>query len=285
MSRMVWLLRSAATLIVFGVFSFGAIFFGVPVFFLLTLVIRNRRCRCLVLRFLVKTGFRFIIFISGLMCVFRVRFAVCDEAPESAGEEHLRFVSGRELFADIPENRSVIIANHPTLVDYVILTSVMNTNVNSMVKKSLTDGFMRHVISHLGYVNNQSPFEDVAAAAQSGDNLLIFPEGSRTRGDITFRRGAANLAVRLDMDIVPVFIYCSEPDYLSRGFLNISAPSHVPCFYVTRGKSIRPSDVNAGDSLPSAVMARHFNRYLEELYRHRLPRFAERTVSEAGSDR
>ncbi len=282
MSRMACLLRSAATLIAFGVFSFGAVFFGVPVFFLLTLVIRNRRRRCLVLRLLVKTGFRFIIFISGLMNVFRVRFAICDEDQDAAGNDGFRFVSGRELFSDIPENRSVIIANHPTLVDYVILTSVMNTNVNSMVKKSLTEGFMRHVISHLGYVNNQSPFEDVAEAAKSGDNLLIFPEGSRTRGDISFRRGAANLAVRLDMDIVPVFIYCSEPDYLSRGFFNISAPSRVPCFYVTRGKNIRASDVAAEDSLPPAVTARHFNRYLEELYRRRLPRFAERMNRRSG---
>lgn len=264
------LLRSAATLFVFGVFSFGAVFLGVPVFFLLTVLIRNRRSRCLMLRRLVRMGFRFIVFLAGMLYVFRVHFVSSDSEGNGLHE-----VSGSSLFADVSDGHRVIIANHPTLADYLILTSVLNVNVNSMVKNSLTRGFMKHIISHLGYVNNQSSFEEVAAAAQSGDNLLIFPEGGRTRGEISFKRGAANMASRLNMDVVPVLIYCSEPDYLSSGFLKIRAPEHVPHFYFRRASSVSVSEVVPDTSLPPAVRARHLNHYLEDFYRAETAAFAK----------
>lgn len=264
MQKIALILRSLATLTVFGVFSLGAVLLGVPVFFLLSLVIRNGRKRCLVLRGLVKSSFRFIVFLSGIMFVFRVHFRDVEDEKDSAA------TSDRSMSSSSGRGR-IYISNHPTLVDYVILLTHTEVTVNTMVKHSLTVGFMRHIINHLGYVNNLSSLDEVSSSLENGDSLLIFPEGSRTHGDICFKRGAANLASRLDMDIVPIFIYCSEPEYLSRGFLNIMAPKHVPHFYIERHRPIKVADMVPEDNLPPAVRARHLNRYLEKMYREKIP--------------
>ena len=110
---------------------------------------------------------------------------------------------------------AAVIANHPSLLDYVILASVMN-ETDCLVKSALLrNPFVSGVIRAADYLIN-SEAETLLRASQQrlaqGDTLLIFPEGTRTRvGEaITLQRGAANIAVRCNSSLRVVVIHCSE---------------------------------------------------------------------------
>ena len=86
-----------------------------------------------------------------------------------------------------------------------------------MVKAKLTHSFMRFVISGLGYVTNECDPQELNAIIASGENVLIFPEGTRTapNGVIHFHRGFANLALETKALIFPLFISSDVPGFLA----------------------------------------------------------------------
>ncbi|MGZ9896968.1 lysophospholipid acyltransferase family protein [Shewanella gaetbuli] len=107
---------------------------------------------------------------------------------------------------------TVVIANHPTLVDVVVLISLM-PNVGCVVKQTLwRNPFMRGVLSCAGYIPNRGAhllLDDCAQVLERKTNLIIFPEGTRTQPNSIinpFARGAANIAVRTATNIVPVVL-------------------------------------------------------------------------------
>ncbi len=109
---------------------------------------------------------------------------------------------------------AVIVANHPSLIDVVLLLAMTPRPV-CVVKGALSRNvFMKHVvrIAHLG---NDMPPEEFFAKAKvllkRGFNIIIFPEGTRTDPDTkpVFHRGAAQLALIAGAKIVPVQIRVS----------------------------------------------------------------------------
>lgn len=241
-------IRSLTTLIAYGVFFTGATSQGVLLYFLLVIFVRNHNKRQQLLRLSVKYSFKFFLWLCATLRVFKVYF---------------------ENFSVVENiDSSLIIANHPTLVDYVILTSKLSTRNNSMVKHKLTEGFMGPVIRHLGYISNKSEYSEIVQARESGDNIVIFPEGTRTKdiSKITFHRGAANIANRLKMPIYPAFIYCDTENYLNRDFLSLKAPKEMPKIYVFFGDKIEPSIPNDGEEHHYGILARRLNAQMEAMY-------------------
>ena len=116
----------------------------------------------------------------------------------------------------------LVLANHPTLVDVVLLVSRL-PNTDCVVKSRLANNpFTRGPVRATGYICNDNGaglVDDCIASVRSGYNLLIFPEGTRTpRGELLgpLQRGAANIAVRGGFDVTPVVIRC-EPRTLGKG--------------------------------------------------------------------
>ncbi|MEW6562764.1 MAG: lysophospholipid acyltransferase family protein [Pseudomonadota bacterium] len=116
----------------------------------------------------------------------------------------------------------LILANHPTLIDVVFLISLV-PNANCVVKGSLArNPFTRGPVTATGYITNSAGgtelVTDCIASLEAGDNLIIFPEGTRTPvgGEMKLQRGAANIAVRGGCNITPVVIRC-EPLSLTKG--------------------------------------------------------------------
>lgn len=116
----------------------------------------------------------------------------------------------------------LVLANHPTLVDVVLLVSRL-PNTDCVVKSKLANNpFTRGPVRATGYICNDNGaglVDDCIASVRSGYNLLIFPEGTRTpRGELLgpLQRGAANIAVRGGFDVTPVVIRC-EPRTLGKG--------------------------------------------------------------------
>lgn len=106
----------------------------------------------------------------------------------------------------------VIVANHPTLVDVVVLISLI-PNAGCIVKRGLwRNPFLRGVVSMAGYIPNNSADELLKGSSEvlaRGNNLVIFPEGTRTvygQNLNPLARGAAHIALKTEADVLPVLL-------------------------------------------------------------------------------
>ena len=76
-----------------------------------------------------------------------------------------------------------ICASHPTLIDVVILHSLIE-NANCIVKAALRESFaLSSPVRAANYIANDSGSELIEACAASlarGDTLVVFPEGTRS---------------------------------------------------------------------------------------------------------
>nr|WP_246722918.1 lysophospholipid acyltransferase family protein [Aliikangiella sp. G2MR2-5] len=108
----------------------------------------------------------------------------------------------------------VIVANHPSLIDVVVLISII-PHADCVVKKDLWQNFfLKGVVKAADYIKNDENPEELLAACQKslnqGFSLIIFPEGTRTKPGMPLKlqRGASNIALRCKADLVPVVIDC-----------------------------------------------------------------------------
>ena len=109
----------------------------------------------------------------------------------------------------------VVIANHPSLFDVVILFSLI-PNADCIVKGELIQNkFVSLIIKNL-YIPNNIPFDDQLERAKKsmdeGNNLIIFPEGTRTKPGEPwdFKKGAARFALYSKNDVIPIFFGGNE---------------------------------------------------------------------------
>ena len=123
-------------------------------------------------------------------------------------------VENRELLKGI--KGKVVIANHPSLLDVVILISLI-PNANCIVKGSLVQNkFISLIIRNL-YIPNTLPFDEQLERAkksilEDGNNLIIFPEGTRSKPGEPwyFKKGAARFALYANADVVPIYFGGNE---------------------------------------------------------------------------
>ncbi|WP_294113626.1 lysophospholipid acyltransferase family protein [uncultured Fibrobacter sp.] len=123
-------------------------------------------------------------------------------------------VENRELLKGI--KGKVVIANHPSLLDVVILFSLI-PNSNCIVKGALVQNACISAIIRNLYIPNSIPFEEQLERAkksmiEDGNNLIIFPEGTRSRPGEPwqFKKGAARFALFAEADVVPIYFGGNE---------------------------------------------------------------------------
>lgn len=122
-------------------------------------------------------------------------------------------VENKEALANL--RSKVVIANHPSILDVVILFSLV-PNADCIVKGDLVKNkFVSLIVRNL-YIPNNIPFDEQLELAKKsmaeGNNLIIFPEGTRSRPGEPweFKKGAARFALYSKNDIVPVFFGGNE---------------------------------------------------------------------------
>jgi 1-acyl-sn-glycerol-3-phosphate acyltransferase len=147
----------------------------------------------------------------------------------TSGLDRLDHASGR-----------IVVANHPSLLDVVLLMSVIS-NAQCIIKHQLWNHrFLGPLMRAAGYIRNDLPPEEMIATCQDaldrGNCLIIFPEGTRSvPGEKRhFQRGFANLATITHTPVQPVTITC-DPPTLTKGEKWWHLPPRTPLFTVAVG--------------------------------------------------
>lgn len=163
----------------------------------------------------------------------------------------------------------LILANHPTLIDTVFLMALVR-RADCVAKAALwRNPFTGGALRSAGYQRSDAGPDLVPhciASLRSGNNLIIFPEGTRTAGNgiLDFKRGAANIAVRGACDVTPVRIRC-QPPTLGKGEKWWQVPARLAHFRIDAGEDIPVARFLANGASPT-VAARRLNTYLHSYF-------------------
>ena len=171
--------------------------------------------------------------------------------------------------AATPAAGSLIVANHPSLIDALILLGHVKGAV-VVAKRSLqVNFFTAGGIRGADYVVNAdalSLIEECRARIAAGESLVLFPECTRTADDgvIRLQRGAAHIAVRSGCPVIPVTIEFSEPllTKKSRWWL---APKVRPSVRVVGHPAIDTAQFLHG-ARGVSLAARQLTEHLRQLY-------------------
>jgi 1-acyl-sn-glycerol-3-phosphate acyltransferase len=161
----------------------------------------------------------------------------------------------------------VILANHPSLIDVVFLIG-FTPQATCIVKEALFHNpFTRWPVAAAGYVSNTSTLSMVERASQAlreGQNVIVFPEGTRTTPGqaLQFHRGAASIAVRAAAIVTPVFIRC-DPTTLAKNMRWYQIPDRRVRFTFRVGADIDPSSLR---TVPAPRASREFNEHLLRVF-------------------
>lgn len=165
------------------------------------------------------------------------------------------------------EPGSLVVANHPTLLDALVLMAYM-PQADCVVKQRYYDNFfLGGPARAAGYIPSRSGPEVVEACVERlvrGRSLIIFPEGTRSPvGSLgPLQRGAAHIALRAGRDPLPALITCSPPT-LYHGQAWWDVPERRFDLEVVVGEPLRVKEVvGTGTSRGRAV------RVLTESLRH-----------------
>jgi 1-acyl-sn-glycerol-3-phosphate acyltransferase len=175
-------------------------------------------------------------------------------------------VNAKEIYKLREMKGCLIVSNHPTLIDYVIIVSKLR-HCNTVVKEDIFKNFFfKRVVNAANYIpNTQSleTFESIKNSIQKGDNILIFPEGSRSvpGKPLTLRRGAANIALRASVPIQMIYIKTSE-SLLTKGNPWYKIPKKRAIYYLKNGERIEPKSFLKTGVVVSRA-ARHLTQHIK----------------------
>jgi 1-acyl-sn-glycerol-3-phosphate acyltransferase len=222
--KVVRLIRAVLTALFFFFFAVGGAAFSAFVFPFLRSRRSGHRVVCGLWRFLVSAFLR-----SGLIAV---------------SAEGLNDIRGR-----------IIVANHPSLIDVVVLTALA-PDVYSVAKNQLRGNiFIGPIVRAVMLSNDERILEDAREIIDSGGNVLIFPEGTRTPlqgGYGKLHRGAAQLSIRLGVPVTPVRIEVSRR-ILAKGQSIFDMGEKTVEFRLTRSDDIVPPPVSERGNRSGAI--------------------------------
>lgn len=164
----------------------------------------------------------------------------------------------------------IVIANHPCLLDVVILMALI-PRAQCIVKHELWNHrFLGVLMRSAGYIRNDLDPEALVAkcktALDEGRSLIIFPEGTRTvpGRTIHFHRGFANIATLTRAPVQTIVITCS-PIMLYKGEPWWRAPVKRPVLRVAVGECINEDFYLRYNR--RSIAARRLVEYLGDYYR------------------
>lgn len=186
---------------------------------------------------------------------------------EWIGILRLRSQGLAELAAEGP---CIVVANHPTLTDVVLLGSHWK-QMDCIVNAGWTANspFLARAIDAAGYIRNDggsAVVEDCAARLRAGRRLLVFPEGTRSpwNGFGKFHRGAAHISLASGAPLVAVTIRC-RPRMLGSGRKWHDVDPRRSEFEMRVAGRLQPADYQQG-GVSAPIAARRMTEDLLAIY-------------------
>lgn len=237
----------------FACFFGGGLLLALTVFPAIALFVQHEERRVRAVQAVIHHTFRFYIAMLEALGIIRLVVTGADALVDGKGR--------------------MIIANHPTLLDVVILMSLV-PRAQCIVKAELwRSRYLGGVMRWAGYIRNdlepEALLEACKQAMAAGKSLIIFPEGTRSRpGEaLQFRRGFANIALLAEAEIQLVTIDC-RPIMLSKGDPWWKIPPKKSLFRVTVGE--RLDAANTLGYQYRSLAARHLVRRLQTYFAEQL---------------
>lgn len=160
----------------------------------------------------------------------------------------------------------IIISNHPSLLDVVLLLANI-ARINCVVKASLSKNiFLFGAIRASGYIlntANEELLQKSIDALKSGESLLIFPEGTRTKDKISFHKAASYIAIHGAKSLSAIFIKM-HPKSLQKDSKWYNTPAQTLHYEISLENQIILDDFAKDKSDSLRVRALH--EYLGNLY-------------------
>lgn len=240
--------RVFATGLVFALFGLGALFISLTIFPILRLSTLSADVARRRIQHAMQRIFGLYIEVMRVLGIMTY---------EVHGVERLR------------ERGRLVVANHPTLLDVVMLVSLM-PEVDCIVKRGLwRNPFLRWPVIWASYIPNsegEELIEGCAESLQRGHSLLVFPEGTRTVPGKSMRmqRGAAHIALAANAEILPVTVTC-EPATLFKGNPWYRVPKRRFHLKVVVGDAVAAENFRHEDE-PPARAARRLTQWLLAYY-------------------
>lgn len=192
----------------------------------------------------IRGGFRYVLGSMRLAGLFKLDLSALDAVRD--------------------ETAIVVAPNHPTLLDAVLVISRL-PRVVCITKASIWDNpFLGGGARLAGYIRNDTShllIRRAARAVADGNQLLIFPEGTRTVTPPVnaFKGGFAVMARRAHAPIQTVFLETSSP-YASKGWLVLRLPAFPIAYRATLGRRF---DATADTQAFIAELEAYYRRELD----------------------
>lgn len=176
-------------------------------------------------------------------------------------------IESRSSFKDI--KGKIVIANHPSLLDFVYLMSLM-PNSTCIVRGGLIKTPLGGVIRQ-AYITNTTEFDDVLVECKKlvdkGCNVIIFPEGTRTprHGHNSYKKGAARIALYCKADVQPLFIGGSDKYGLGKHD-SLWSFNHVEP-YIYDIKILPAISIDEFEDVSEPIAAKRLTKKMEEVIR------------------
>lgn len=172
------------------------------------------------------------------------------------------------------ERPSIIISNHPSLLDVMILLSVFSRMVFVVKASWLKSPFIRPLLKRGGHIaapgsgSDQDPaggasvFDTMVERLGRGHSVLVFPEGTRSDpgGLGSFRRGGVEAARRAGVPVVATLMRMDPPSLL-RGEHWYDVPDRPMQYDIEILRVVEPEEIQSSRALA---------RDLREQYREAL---------------
>jgi len=218
-----YLRRLFGTAIGFTVFGIGGLLQTIVLFPLIALFSRDEETRTRRVRALISRSFRAFVWLIETLGVMELEMDPQARQKLSGGG-------------------TVVVANHPTLIDVVVLLAQIEHG-NCIVKRAAWNNlFLAGVVRAANYISNDDAEELLASCTQAldrGETLVIFPEATRTVPGQTMKvyRGAARVALAARAPVQFVHLDCTPPT-LSKSEHWYEIPSRRFCFRLAVGDTL-----------------------------------------------